>query len=150
MPNHVSHSYDAALSLAKRFHELYEQLASAFNYETREDTREFRPGSPNGRLMLAVCRKLMEEMPQLGPSGGNWINVDERKPEVHQEVLVYHILGDQARSPRAIDIAFLSSKGEGWLFPWCNRLGKEQISPVWVTHWMPLPMPPLATDGGNK
>lgn len=46
--------HDAA-QLARRFHDEYERLAPAFGYETRADTRQFDPESPNGRLMIAVC-----------------------------------------------------------------------------------------------
>ena len=40
--------------LARRFHDIYERLAPAFGYETREETRRFDPTSKNGRLMSAV------------------------------------------------------------------------------------------------
>ena len=45
-------------ALARRFHETYERLAPQFGYETRRETREFDPQSPNGRLMIAVCSEL--------------------------------------------------------------------------------------------
>jgi len=41
--------------VARAFHDAYERLAPQFGYETREDTREFDPQSPNGQLMMAVC-----------------------------------------------------------------------------------------------
>lgn len=41
--------------LARLFHEAYERLAPEFGYETREETRDFDPKSPNGQLMIAVC-----------------------------------------------------------------------------------------------
>lgn len=41
--------------LARLFHEAYERLAPEYGYETREETRDFDPESPNGRLMIAVC-----------------------------------------------------------------------------------------------
>ena len=47
------------LDLARRFHEAYERLAPSFGYETRKDTREFDPTTPNGRLMVAVCSELL-------------------------------------------------------------------------------------------
>lgn len=50
-----------ALELAQRFHELYEQLAPQYGYETREDTRQFDARSPNGQLMKAVCRRMLHE-----------------------------------------------------------------------------------------
>jgi hypothetical protein len=51
-------------ALARRFHETYERLAPSFGYETRQETREFDPTTPNGRLMIAVCTELAAE-----PSG---------------------------------------------------------------------------------
>jgi hypothetical protein len=49
------------LDLARRFHEAYERLAPQFGYETRVETREFDPASPNGRLMVAVCQEIIRE-----------------------------------------------------------------------------------------
>jgi len=46
------------LAMAERFHEAYERLAPQFGYETREETRQFDPASPNGRLMIAVCEEI--------------------------------------------------------------------------------------------
>ena len=48
--------------LARKFHELYEELAPQFGYETRPDTRQFDPDSPNGKLVIAVCARLLEEV----------------------------------------------------------------------------------------
>lgn len=47
--------------LAKRFHEIYESLAPEFGYETREETRDFDKNSPNGKLMIATCREIINE-----------------------------------------------------------------------------------------
>ena len=49
---------EQAEALARRFHETYERLAPQFGYETRPETREFDPTSPNGKLMIAVCAAL--------------------------------------------------------------------------------------------
>jgi hypothetical protein len=46
-------------SWARRFHELYERLAPQYGYETRPETQTLDLTSPNGRLMVAVCRELM-------------------------------------------------------------------------------------------
>ena len=51
----------SALALAVRFHDAYERLAPSFGYETRPETREFNPESPNGRLMVAVCKEIIEQ-----------------------------------------------------------------------------------------
>jgi hypothetical protein len=48
-------------ALARRFHETYERLAPSFGYETRTETRQFDPTTPNGRLMIAVCSELALE-----------------------------------------------------------------------------------------
>lgn len=47
------------LQLATKFHNAYEELAPSFGYETRQDTRQFDPTTPNGRLMQAVCDRLL-------------------------------------------------------------------------------------------
>jgi hypothetical protein len=49
-----------AIKTAVFFHDTYERLAPSFGYETRTDTRAFDPKSPNGKLMIAVCRQLGE------------------------------------------------------------------------------------------
>lgn len=47
-----------ALQIAKEFHEIYERLAPNFGDETRKETRQFDPESPNGQLMMAVCLEI--------------------------------------------------------------------------------------------
>jgi len=44
--------------LARKFHDSYERLAPSFGYETRQETRDFDPTTPNGRLMIAVCGEI--------------------------------------------------------------------------------------------
>ena len=46
--------------LATLFHNYYEELAPIFGYETRIETRQFDPSTPNGRLMIAVCGKVLD------------------------------------------------------------------------------------------
>lgn len=48
-----------ALSLAILFHRNYERLAPSFGYATRDDTKQFDPSTPNGRLMVAVCAEIL-------------------------------------------------------------------------------------------
>lgn len=43
---------------ARQFHEAYERLAPEFGYATRDDTKEFDPTTPNGRLMVAVMKEI--------------------------------------------------------------------------------------------
>lgn len=51
-----------ALALAKKFHEAYERLAPFYGYGTRGETREFREGTPNGQLMMAVASELLADL----------------------------------------------------------------------------------------
>ena len=51
-----------AEELAGKFHETYERLAPSFGYETRKETRAFDPDSPNGKLMIAVCREIAQPL----------------------------------------------------------------------------------------
>ena len=48
--------------LARRFHDIYERLAPNFGYETRKETREFDPTTPNGKLMIAVTDEIEEDL----------------------------------------------------------------------------------------
>lgn len=52
---------DAVEALALLFHDTYERLAPEYGYSTREDTRIFDAKSDNGRLMLAVCKEVLEK-----------------------------------------------------------------------------------------
>jgi hypothetical protein len=52
---------NSALNLAKKFHDIYERLAPSFGYKTRPDTKEFNPDSPNGQLMIAVCKEILSQ-----------------------------------------------------------------------------------------
>jgi len=49
-----------AEELAVLFHDTYERLSTDFGYTTRQDTRKFNPDSPNGRLMIATCKEVLE------------------------------------------------------------------------------------------
>lgn len=58
---------EEVLSLAIKFHDAYERLAPQYGYETRRETRKFDAQSPNGRLMIAVCREVMDEDASAAP-----------------------------------------------------------------------------------
>lgn len=49
--------------LAKRFHELYEELAPQFNYKTRRASAVVWEQVPenNKRLMTEVCKRILQE-----------------------------------------------------------------------------------------
>ena len=50
------------LELARLFHDTYERMAPLFGYETRPETREFDPDSPNGELILAVVNEVRNHL----------------------------------------------------------------------------------------
>ncbi len=50
------------INLAKKFHQYYEELAPKFGYETKPDTKEFSLDSPNGKLMVAVCERILADL----------------------------------------------------------------------------------------
>lgn len=49
-----------AVELAILFHNTYERLAPIFGYETREDTKSFDINTPNGKLMISVCKEIIK------------------------------------------------------------------------------------------
>lgn len=51
-----------AEELARLFHDHYEELAPFYGYITRPETRVFDPESNNGKLMIAVCDKILEAL----------------------------------------------------------------------------------------
>lgn len=61
----IEKAYPEAYRLARRFHEFYEQSAPAFGYETKKETKQFNPESPNGRLMAWVCFQIVKEEKQI-------------------------------------------------------------------------------------
>lgn len=50
--------------IAILFHNKYEELAPKFGYETRMETKEFKKNSNNGKLMIAVCREILQILNQ--------------------------------------------------------------------------------------
>jgi len=48
------------VELAILFHNTYEKLAPSFGYETRVDTKSFETTTPNGMLMIAVCKEIIK------------------------------------------------------------------------------------------
>ena len=49
---------ELAAELAETFHAVYERLAPEHGYKTKDETKCFDPESPNGKLMVAVCREV--------------------------------------------------------------------------------------------
>jgi len=66
IPNRIRESStNSALKLARSFHDLYESLAPSFGYQTKKETRQFDPNTPNGKLMVAVCSEILRKYPSL-------------------------------------------------------------------------------------
>lgn len=65
--------------VARLFHDEYERLAPSFGYETREDTRVFDANSPNGQLMIAVCRNVRAALQSVRPPVGVVSDEDVRR-----------------------------------------------------------------------
>ena len=63
-----------------------------------------------------------------------WVDVSDRLPADKEEVIIWHVLGEQARSPHTMDFAHYI-KGK-WILPW-------QGVATWVKAWRPAPMHPM-------
>ena len=50
------------LEITKKFHDMYEKLASEYTYETREDTKVFDINSNNGKLMYATVNEIVSSI----------------------------------------------------------------------------------------
>ena len=74
------------------------------------------------------CERRMIDMAQRMP---RWISVEERLPEVNEDVVLIMPVDDG----HCIRIGW-RTKGGNW---WAAGQG---IPPITVTHWMPLPEPP--------
>ena len=84
-----------ALKLAELFHMIYERRAPEFGYETRKETKNFDPTTPNGQLMVAVCGEIIKYM-EAGDFWSNLVYPEGAKPqEIEAELTDYHdILGE--------------------------------------------------------
>ena len=70
-----------AVEIARQFHEAYERLAPGFGYETRKDTKDFDPNSPNGQLMTAVCQEVGEAIEKRAFRAGFRAGLREGRPK---------------------------------------------------------------------
>lgn len=70
--------------IAQEFHDAYERMAPSFGYETRKETKAFDPGSPNGRLMIAVCTLIGNRIQLEGFEAGFKTGLREGPPRPDQ------------------------------------------------------------------
>jgi uncharacterized SAM-dependent methyltransferase len=50
------------IKLAVLFHELYEKHAPEYGYATRAETQIFKAHTPNGKLMIRVCKEIQKHV----------------------------------------------------------------------------------------
>ena len=69
-----------AIKMAIMFYKLHEELAPEYEYETK-DTKIFNASTPNGKLMIRVCREMQKflKIEQKTPE-------DSRLPCIHPEL----------------------------------------------------------------
>jgi hypothetical protein len=69
-----------------------------------------------------------------------WIEISERLPEIHQDVLIW-------KKGWVVLAAYLDDDDDGNLwFIHYNNCGLEQIPVAEITHWMPMPKNPEANE----
>jgi hypothetical protein len=51
-----------AVKLAVLFHKLYEKHAPEYGYDTKNETKIFKAHTPNGKLMIRVCREIQKHV----------------------------------------------------------------------------------------
>ena len=76
-------------------------------------------------------------------AGREWISVEDRLPEAKLAVLAYgrrHIRKTETTELPAPHVAYTRGEDEGW-FTW------DYSDYVYVSHWMPLPEPPMEETG---
>jgi hypothetical protein len=76
-----------ALELATQFHDTYERLAPAFGYKTHFNTRVFEPVSRNGKLMIAVCKEILEKLDKEQKDPLAWEYWRDRARKAEDELL---------------------------------------------------------------
>lgn len=69
----------------------------------------------------------------------NWIKCTDRLPETHEQFIVSNHI--KKGNPPQIVICAVYEEGEFYLLEWWGADEKRRIKGV--THWMPLPIPPL-------
>lgn len=74
---HLPGDIRTAEQAARFFHDTYEHLAPSFGYETRTETRQFDPTSPNGKLMIAVCGEILSRLAPGGTGSGEALDREE-------------------------------------------------------------------------
>ena len=130
-----------AMVIAKRFHEAYERLAPEYGYETRHDTREFDPKSPNGKLMTAVCLEVGRFIESIAFEEGFRAGREESTPELRR-----HVAAMEADSGAGAPFGYRVTGGEpaqklvqSWLSPFATLVPNEVgMTDEWGADLLPL------------
>ena len=83
------------------------------------------------RLQDALARVAKEAVPQ-------WISVEDEMPKPYVDVLVYGITHTYGREHTFMKESYYCGDDDGYFF--CEDTDTS------VTHWMPLPPPPIRED----
>ena len=100
--------------------------------ESESLARKFR----DGKACLIDLRLAVEAQPTLTPPN-EWVSVEDRLPEVGQEVLVYW----RNTSQKAEHFELTHYDGDHWFL-----LDNTERPWIVVVAWMPLPAPPAKED----
>lgn len=95
--------------LASLFHDVYETLAPAYGYETRKETREFDSNSPNGKLMVAVCKFIIETELTTLPSR------EAVEKSIEQSIIDQHIALERAKIYKDLIEIINGMEDLGWI-----------------------------------
>lgn len=113
---------------------------------------------PDGKEQIGVlkCRAIIREIPTADVAPEGWISVKDKLPEPEQGVLVIargwsgrllYIGSYQRMEAETSRLTGVTSKASDWsLWGWSYLREPE------VTHWMPLPEPPMSArmDGESN
>ena len=80
----ITHTTSKSEEWARLFHDTYEKLAPKYGYETRKETKEFDPESPNGKLMIVVCNLICHQAYQQALEDLRKEMPKKRLPELEQ------------------------------------------------------------------
>ena len=116
----------------------------AFNYSTAsvicDSCRAWFPVSPNAILFpLSDFAQFFRP----APSPPQWISVKERLPEYGELVLMWFVTVNPANSGVVLGSRSIHEKGKYWD---CGGLYRDFEH---ISHWQPLPVPPVASPQGE-
>ena len=114
-----------------------EVLEASFKYQTWEDIEP-----KQAKEILDYIERLEHKIGELeNQQSSGWISVDDRMPNIYQEVLIYIPKGSQVLAA----MYACENKEVEFIGGWALKPGYERyisLESHAVTHWMPLPDAP--------